>query len=218
MFNISNKILSSSSLLNFALVNSAALVLFTFGIQPARAHSVVDKGSEFTWWTEKQPNGHRWVKAKLLIQATPEIVWQSIHNEQNADQDLVYRKVLSRGVNDVVSEQKLAHLPIIGTAISTMHTTEVPLKRIDYTLVKSDHFKALEGSWVLIPGPNKNTYLELSSYCDIGIPIPRPIHEGITVKKLEKRLANVKRNSEFAQVQIAVKSQAEKTLSESSNN
>jgi len=104
----------------------------------------------------------------------------------------------------VVSEQKLHHLPIIGTAVSTMHTTEVPLKRIDYEMVKSDRFKALEGSWVLNPGPNKkSTYLELSSYCDIGIPLPRPIRDGITVKKLEKRLANVKKNSEFAQVQIA---------------
>jgi len=167
--------------------------------------------TEFSWWTEKQSNGHRWVKAKLLIQATSEIVWQSIHNEQNADQDLVYRKVISRGVNDVVSEQKLHHLPIIGTAVSTMHTTEVPIKRIDYEMVKSDRFKALEGSWVLTPGPNKSTYLELSSYCDIGIPIPRPIHEGITVKKLEKRLANVKKNSEFAQVQIATdKDQADR--------
>jgi hypothetical protein len=167
--------------------------------------------TEFSWWTEKQTNGHRWVKAKMLIQATSELVWQSIHNEQNADQDLVYRKVISRGVNDVVSEQKLHHLPIIGSAVSTMHTTEVPLKRIDYELVKSDHFKALEGSWVLTSGPNKSTYLELSSYCDIGIPIPRPIREGITVKKLEKRLENVKKNSEFAQVQIAAdKAQADR--------
>ncbi|HEY9682202.1 MAG TPA: hypothetical protein V6C89_13330 [Drouetiella sp.] len=158
---------------------------------------------QFKWWTEKQANGHRWVKAQMLIQATPDIVWQNIHNEQNADQDLVYRKVLSKGVNDVVSEQKLHHLPFIGTAVSTMHTTEVPLKRIDYEMVKSDRFKALEGSWVLNPGPNKSTYLELSSYCDIGIPVPRPIREGITVKKLEKRLINVKKNSEYAQVQIA---------------
>jgi hypothetical protein len=64
---------------------------------------------------------------------------------------------------------------------------------------------------VLNPGPNKSTYLELSSYCDIGIPVPRPIREGITVKKLEKRLANVKKNSEYAQVQIAEdKSQTER--------
>lgn len=162
-----------------------------------------NKASEFSWWTEKQPNGHRWVKAKMLIKASSDIVWNSIHNEQNADQDLVYRKVLSKGVNDVVSEQKLDHLPIIGTATSTMHTTEVPLKRIDYELVKSDRFKALEGSWVLTPGPNKTTYLELSSYCDIGIPVPRPIRDGITVKKLEKRLQNVRKNSEYAQLQIA---------------
>lgn len=170
----------------------------------ASAALAADAPEEFKWWTEKQANGHRWVKAQMLIQATPEIVWQSIHNEQNADQDLVYRKIISKGVNDVVSEQKLHHLPIIGTAVSTMHTTEVPLKRIDYEMVKSDRFKALEGSWVLHPGPNKkSTYLELSSYCDIGIPMPRPIRDGITVKKLEKRLANVKKNSEYAQVQIA---------------
>lgn len=174
-----------------------------FAVSAMSAAQAAESPTEFKWWTEKQPNGHRWVKAKMLIQAPSEVVWQSIHNEQGADQDLVYRKVLSRGVNDVVSEQKLHHLPIIGTAVSTMHTTEVPLKRIDYEMVKSDHFKALEGSWVLTPGPNKSTYLELSSYCDIGIPIPRPIRDGITLKKLEKRLANVKKNSEFSQLPIA---------------
>lgn len=182
--------------LSFTTLSICAVVL------PVCAHEDHANKSEFSWWTEKQPNGHRWVKAKLLIKASPEVVWQSIHNEQNADQDLVYRKILSHGINDVVSEQKLHHLPIIGTAVSTMHTTEVPMKRIDYTMIKSDRFKALEGSWVLSPGPNKSTYLELSSYCDIGIPVPRPIRDGITVKKLEKRLANVKKNSE-SQVQIA---------------
>jgi len=181
-----------------------SFLLLALTLLSASATFAAEAPTEFKWWTEKQPNGHRWVKAQMLIQATPDIVWQSIHNEQNADQDLVYRKIISKGVNDVVSEQKLHHLPIIGTAVSTMHTTEVPLKRIDYEMVKSDRFKALEGSWVLNPGPNKkSTYLELSSYCDIGIPLPRPIRDGITVKKLEKRLANVKKNSEFAQVQIA---------------
>lgn len=188
-----------------ANINRAAigLLIAIFAALTGTAVQAAEPSNEFKWWTEKQSNGHRWVKAQMLIQATPEIVWQSIHNEQNADQDLVYRKIISKGINDVVSEQKLHHLPIIGTAVSTMHTTEVPLKRIDYQMVKSDHFKALEGSWVLNPGPNKSTYLELSSYCDIGIPVPRPIREGITVKKLEKRLANVKKNSEYAQVQIA---------------
>lgn len=185
-----------------ALIQSALTVAIVAAVSIPAAEAG-ESPTEFKWWTEKQPNGHRWVKAKMLIQAPSEVVWQSIHNEQSADQDLVYRKVISRGVNDVVSEQKLHHLPIIGTAVSTMHTTEVPLKRIDYEMVKSDHFKALEGSWVLTPGPNKSTYLELSSYCDIGIPIPRPIRDGITVKKLEKRLANVKKNSEFGQVPIA---------------
>lgn len=185
-----------------ALIQSALTVAIVAAVSIPAAQAG-ESPTEFKWWTEKQPNGHRWVKAKMLIQAPSEVVWQSIHNEQSADQDLVYRKVISRGVNDVVSEQKLHHLPIIGTAVSTMHTTEVPLKRIDYEMVKSDHFKALEGSWVFTPGPNKSTYLELSSYCDIGIPIPRPIRDGITVKKLEKRLANVKKNSEFGQVPIA---------------
>lgn len=183
----------------------AALLMIIFSLVCSiSAASAAEPVTEFKWWTERQPNGHRWVKAQMLIQATPDIVWQSIHNEQNADQDLVYRKIISKSINDVVSEQKLHHLPFIGTAVSTMHTTEVPLKRIDYQMVKSDRFKALEGSWVLNPGPNnKSTYLELSSYCDIGIPIPHPIRDGITVKKLEKRLVNVKKNSEYAQIQIA---------------
>ncbi len=189
----------------------ALLALSLVPIAPTLANTDCDKNTDqSTWWTEKQPNGHRWVKVKLRIQASPEVVWHAIKHEQNGDSDLIYSKVISRAPGDTVSEQKLGHLPFIGTATSTMHTTEVPLKRIEYTMLKSDRFKAFEGSWVLTPAPNKSTYLELSSYCDIGIPIPRPIREGITVKKLEKRLANVKRNSELSKFQIAEKPQAER--------
>jgi hypothetical protein len=87
-----------------------------------------------------------------------------------------------------------------------MKNVEVPLERIDYNMVTSDRFKALEGSWVLSPGKEPNeTYLELSSYVDMGLPIPRGMVEGVTGKKLQRRLSNVKAMAEATQTRLAKK-------------
>jgi hypothetical protein len=157
--------------------------------------------------TEQKPNGHKWVKAKILINASPHIVWATIHEERKRDPDLAYSKLLSQE-SDTHStlEQKFSLIPVIGTSTCVMRNVEIPLQRIDYDMIKSDRFKAFEGSWVLSPGPKSNeTYLELSSYTDMGLPIPRGMIEGVTGKKLQKRLANVKNMAEAEQTRIAHK-------------
>lgn len=157
--------------------------------------------------TEQRPNGHRWVKAKILIKAAPHVVWETVHEERKRDPDLAYSKILTDdGNNQATLEQKFALIPIIGTAVCVMKNKEVPNERIDYNMISSDRFKALEGSWVLSPGPDSDhTYLELSSYCDMGLPIPRAMVEGVTAKKLQRRLWNVREMAEATQTRLAEK-------------
>jgi hypothetical protein len=154
--------------------------------------------------TEQKPNGHRWVKAKILIKACPHVVWDTVHEERKKDPDMAYSKILSEGKNQATLEQKFALIPVIGTATCVMRNIEVPYERIDYDMISSDRFKAMEGSWVLTPAHDPNhTYLELSTYCDVGLPVPRPMIEGVTAKKLQRRLGNVKTMAENTQLRLA---------------
>lgn len=172
----------------------------------------LDKGQVLTSIVEK-PNKHRWVTARIEIKAEPKVVWEMVHEERKHDPDMAYSKVISAENNTFTIEQKFVLLPVIGTSVCVMKQHEIPLERIDYSLISSDRFKAMEGSWVLSPGDDgKTTILELSSYIDIGFPVPRSILEGITGKKLERRLSNVKNQSESAQANIARKSEENTVL------
>jgi hypothetical protein len=172
---------------------------------PALAEDCAEKKVVIS--TEQKANGHKWVKAKILINASPHVVWATIHEERQKDPDLAYSKLLSReSETHSTLEQKFSLIPVIGQSTCVMRNIEVPLQRIDYNMISSDRFKAFEGSWVLSPGKAPNeTYLELSSYTDMGVPIPRSFIESITAKKLQKRLANVKLLAESEQTKIAHK-------------
>lgn len=141
------------------------------------------------------------VKASITIKAPPEVVWDAVHEQRKSDPELAYSKVLKQGVNEAVLEQKFMVIPVIGSAVCTMNTQEVPNRRIDYQMIKSDRFKAMEGSWVLTPSADgKTTTLELSSHIDLGLPVPRAMMNGVTHKKLERRLAHVRELAEKSRV------------------
>lgn len=144
------------------------------------------------------------VQSKILIKAPPEVVWFSVHEERKHDPDIAYSKVLEQGVNEQKLEQKFCLLPVIGSATCVMHHTEVPNQRIDYKLLKSDHFKAMEGSWIFTPAENgKATVLELSTHLDMGVPVPKMIFNNLTQKKLDKRLAHIKEMAEGIHSKVA---------------
>lgn len=170
-------------------------------------HKRLDKG-HVVLFSDKQPNGHKWVTARIHIKASPQVVWDTVHEERKSDPDLAYSKILEEGKGSSVIEQKFVLLPVIGTSVCVMKNQEIPRERIDYSLIKSDRFKAMEGSWALMPGKDSSTtVLELSSYVDLGMPIPRSWLDGITAKKLEKRLGNVRRHAEAIQANaVATKS------------
>ena len=159
--------------------------------------------------SEKRKNDKTWVTGRTVINAPAKIVWETVHEERKHDPDLEYSKVLEKKENECRLEQKFVLIPVIGSAVCEMHNSEVPLKRIDYKLLRSDRFKAMEGSWVLTPGPDgKSTILELSTHLDLGLPIPGNLQTNATKKKLAKRLGNVKRMAEKNHAQIAAKSAA----------
>ncbi|HEY9788419.1 MAG TPA: SRPBCC family protein [Candidatus Obscuribacterales bacterium] len=152
------------------------------------------------------PSNKPRVRASVVIKAPPEVVWNAVHEERKTDPDLAYSKVLRQGVNESTMEQKFVLIPVIGTAVCVMNTSEVPLRRIDYQLVKSDRFKAMEGSWILTPSADgKTTTLELSSHIDLGLPVPRGMMNGIAEKKLQRRLNHVKEMAENNHARIAGK-------------
>jgi ribosome-associated toxin RatA of RatAB toxin-antitoxin module len=154
------------------------------GVAPADLSKTASKGA--TWCT-----------AKTKIKAPPEIVWRAVHEERQNDPDIAYSKVIEQNENQLKLEQKFCFIPFLGTSTCVTHQVEVPNQRIDYKLVKSDHFKAMEGSWVLNPADNgKSTELVFSSHLDLGLPVPKMLMDGVTSKKMEKRLAHIKQIAE----------------------
>ena len=155
-------------------------------------------------------SGKQRVKASIVIKAPAEVVWDAVHEQRKTDPELAYSKVLKQGVNESTLEQKFTVIPMIGSAVCVMNTQEVPNRRIDYQMVKSDKFKAMEGSWVLIPSPDgKSTTLELSSHVDLGLPVPRSMMNGVTQKKLERRLSHVRELAEKSRLAQRSGSQAQ---------
>jgi hypothetical protein len=118
--------------------------------------------------------------------------------------DVAYTKMLSSGGNHETMEQKFINIPILGSVTAvTKHTKELN-KRVDYELVRSSKFKALEGSWELSPMKGgKATSLKLSSLVDIGVPFSGLFIRSATHKKIQRRLANVKKIAERDQAQLA---------------
>jgi ribosome-associated toxin RatA of RatAB toxin-antitoxin module len=157
--------------------------------------------------------GATWCTARTPIKAPPEIVWRAVHDERQNDPDISYSKVLEQSENQFKLEQKFCFIPFLGTSTCVTHQTEVPNQRIDYKLVKSDHFKAMEGSWVLSPADGgKSTVLEFSSHLDLGLPVPKCLMDGVTSKKMEKRLAHIKVMAEKNHAAIAEKSNQTSSL------
>lgn len=196
------------------IASAVCLLLFTLGTAPnvvaapkseqnakiaMEVERKLNKGQVVSS-TEERSNGKRWLKARVKIHAPAELVWNTVHEERKLDPDLAYSKILETKGNDIMVEQKFQLIPIVGTSVCVMKNTEVPNERIDYVLVKSDRFKAMEGSWVLTASEDgKSTILELSSHIDLGLPIPRQLIEGVTAKKLEKRVGNVRKMAEKLQ-------------------
>ncbi|MFN8657353.1 MAG: SRPBCC family protein [Candidatus Obscuribacterales bacterium] len=141
---------------------------------------------------------------EVLIKATPKVVWKAIHEERNFDPGIEYSKEISNDGNSTLIEQKFVRIPLLGSVVATTKQVETPYSRIDYTLVKSDRFKKLEGSWTLqaVDG-GRATKLRLASQLDIGIPFSQIFTRNASNKKVVDRVAAVKRMAEADQARLA---------------
>lgn len=169
----------------------------------AAEHKLLEAGQAVNF-TNTRPEGERWATARILIEAPPMVVWNTVHAERDHDPDIMYSRVLEQGVNECVLEQKFSVMPVVGSAVCVMRQVEKPLKRIDYCLIRSDRFKSLKGSWILTPTADGNmTYLELSTFADTGLRLPRVLVDSFTAQKLERRLTNIKHMAEAEQLRVA---------------
>lgn len=142
----------------------------------------------------------RRAKASIDIGAPVEVVWRAIHEERDHDPEVLKTTVISAQGPEIVLEQTYRNIPIFGTVVCRTKNKETLYKRIDYWLDYSDHFKVMEGSWVLTPIESGcATRLELSSYLDAGGGIPRMLYVPFAPSRLLKRLKLVKALAEHEQ-------------------
>jgi hypothetical protein len=108
---------------------------------------------------------------EIIVNAKPEEVYNAIRRLRDDSQDTV--KELSHQANHCVLEEKFPGLPLVGDAKCVYEEVYTPYSRIEYSMVRSDRFKAFEGRWLLLPTEDGTaTRLSLSSYVDVDIPLP----------------------------------------------
>jgi hypothetical protein len=149
-------------------------------------------------------SGQADASASILINATPKVVWSAVHRERFQDPDLAYVTVLGKTAGSTLMEEKFISVPILGSVTAVLKQDEEPFKQIHYSLVRSDKFKRMEGTWVLTPvAGGKQTMLKLSSFLDVGVPFSGPFIRSATQRKITCRIANVKRMAEARQAELS---------------
>jgi hypothetical protein len=133
------------------------------------------------------------VTASVIIQAPQNTVWESIRDTKHFD-----NKIESHVPNEATVEQRFRIIPLLGETTAVLKVKTVPKTRIEFKLIHSDHLKALSGSWLLTPISATQTQLQLYSYVDPGLPIPRALINHFVAGKVKSRLAKVKALAEAA--------------------
>jgi ribosome-associated toxin RatA of RatAB toxin-antitoxin module len=147
-------------------------------------------------------SGKTQATSSLFIKASPHVVWKAVHDQRNEDPDIAYSKLTDDSNGTKLLEQQFLNIPMLGTVTAVTRQVEDPDNRIDYTLVKSDKFKALNGCWEFTPVKD-GTMLRLSSTLDIGVPFSNFFIKMTAQKTLKHRLAHVKQIAETEQARIA---------------
>jgi len=147
-----------------------------FGAVPAQADSKTDA----------------MVSNSTTIDAPVKTVWEAMRTLRRSDP--AHRKVLSSGGGDYVVEEKFEKIPVLGEAVCTYKEHEVPMQRLEYSMIKSDKLKAFEGEWDLSPTADGKTNVKLSSRTDAGVcmPFADRITRNRTAKSIAERLDEVR--------------------------
>lgn len=138
----------------------------------------------------------------IVINARPETVWNALRSPQCA---FDRRRIISHSQNRAVLEETYEGLPVIHQCTCMFEERETPYKKIEYSLLKSDHIKDSHGTWTLLPTNDGRTVLDLNSYVDTGINIPlaHQITSHVVSKRVRTRLALVKGVAEAQAERVA---------------
>lgn len=148
--------------------------------------------------------GHKMLTIKIVINASPQVVWQAIREAREDDPDVQYSKITQISETQRILEQKYVALPVVGSTTCVIKVEESSGKRVDYKLMQSDRLAEFDGSWVLTPiQEQKATVLEISNHIRLKFPLPQKIVDIFASKKLKTRAEFVKRQAEAAQMHIA---------------
>lgn len=143
----------------------------------------------------KKPDDY--VSSRILIKAPVEIVWKMVHEERETAPNLVYSKLHKEDANLLVFEQKWTIVPFLAATTCVISENETPYKRIDYKVIKSNQFKAMEGAWIFTPVDNGSaTELELTTHLELRRIAPMKIVNALAKKKIAQRLAHIKELAE----------------------
>ncbi|HEY9713790.1 MAG TPA: hypothetical protein V6C72_09985 [Chroococcales cyanobacterium] len=143
------------------------------------------------------------VNMSVVVHAKPRAVWEAIRGQRVADK--AHRKLISYHDDEALIEEHFPALPIIGAATCLYKEHEVPLKRIDYSMVESNQFRQFEGSWVISPTEDGNaTVVNLSSRLDPGLRVPfwKEITKVATTKHVKERLSAVRHDAEILESKV----------------
>jgi hypothetical protein len=140
----------------------------------------------------KASNTDAVVSESATINAPVLDVWEAMKTIRKNDP--AHRRVLSSGGGDYVVEEKFENIPVLGDATCTYKEHEIPMQKVQYSMIKSDKLKAFEGEWELSPSADgKQTTVKLSSRTDAGMRIlfAERITRSRTAKSIAIRLAEV---------------------------
>ena len=137
--------------------------------------------------------GAKGITGSIVINSPPGAVFDAIKDSRY--QDPRRRQVLQTQGNEVLLQENFMTIPVLGKATCCYKEVELPPSSIEYSLVKSAHFKKFEGKWELKPmHGGQSTLLKLTSDVDtfVAVPFKQQITAASTKKDIARRLKNIK--------------------------
>jgi len=144
---------------------------------------------------------HEWINLESTINARPEYVWSAVHDARTKYPGLASAKIISQDDQKSVFEQRFL-VPFVGYTSCTFSLVDLPPDRLEYKLLKSTFFSALDGTWILSPAADgHSTDVKLSCHVAGKGVVPNFVLKKVLSRKLGKQLDFVKTTAEKKEVE-----------------
>lgn len=177
-------------------ITALAATLLCLQFFPIAGSSASAHAKEFDREHQQHEHGHnqhRGVEGTIIIDAPEKVVFEGIQSSRFKEPD--HRKLVSHHNQVAVIDESFPELPVIGQAHCTYKEIEIPYKKIEFQMIKSDKLKAFEGYWELTPIDNgEKTEVKLRTFTEpkIWVPFVRELSSSSTIKDIHRRLKNLK--------------------------